>query len=289
MGVWGAGLYQNDVALDVRGAYRDARSLGFVGERLASLVLDMTGAREDEDGDIAALVLADLLWRDGRLDAPRRQTALDLARRPGGIFQFDDLASRSSHAKALTALADRLVSAQRVPTKAAEPYVEQSDFKVGEALAYPDGAGGWWILRVVTLYTRFGGRSPVVEVLDWRRDGMPDASTIAGLNWWRLSDAVILGEARAKETLAALIQAGRLPPSAVWEDYETQMAAPHVPVIRTSERDPAFKKMVRLGVTVPPTRPFTSDWFIATNAWTRWKELPEKLTAYFGDRKASAD
>jgi hypothetical protein len=99
---------------------------------------------------------------------------------------------------------------------------------------------------------------------------------------------VSLAEARAKETLAGLIAAGRLPPDAGWEDYETQMAAPHIPVIRTSDRDPAFKKLVRLGVTVPPTRPFTSDWFIATNAWTRWKELPQKLVNYFGERQAPA-
>jgi hypothetical protein len=41
---------------------------------------------------------------------------------------------------------------------------------------------------------------------------------------------------------------------------------------------------VRPGVIVPaPPGPITSDWFIATNAWTRWKDLPEKLADRFGD------
>jgi hypothetical protein len=284
MGAWGAGLYQNDVALDVRGAYRDCRSLGFSGERLAALVLDMAGAIGGEDEGVATLALADLLWRDGMLDAGRRQGALDLAVRRGGVIDFDDPALRRSHAKTLSALAVRLASPQRTPARAtAGPYVEQSDFAVGEALAFPDGAGGWWLLRVVTPYTRFGGRSPVVEVLDWRGTKLPDAATVAGLAWRRLHDAVILGAARQAETLAALIDAGRLPAGAVWSDYESQMAAPHIPVIRTSERDPAWRKVVRLGVSVPPTRPFTSDWFIATNAWTRWKDLPAKLADIFGD------
>ena len=282
MGFWGAGLYESDVALDVRAAYRDGRALGFSGERLAALVLDMTGALADEEGDMARLALADQLWRDGMLGAERQQAALDLATRSGGLIGFDEPAMRRGHLKALAALALRLAAPQRAPAKApAEPYVEQSEFEVGEALAFPDGKGGWWLLRVVTHYRRFGGKSPVVEVLDWRGTVLPDAATVAGLSWRRQPDAVIIGSARPDETLAGLIALGRLPPEASWSDYESQMAAPHIPVIRTSERDPAFSKAVRLGVIVPPTRPFTSDWFIATNAWMRWKDLPAKLSGYF--------
>lgn len=287
MGVWGKGLYQNDVALDVRGFYRDGRSLGISGERLASLVLDTVGAAGGEDLDIATLVLADLLWRDGMLDTGRRQAAIDLVTRTGGaVLDFDDSALGRGHAKALQDLARRLASPQRAPAgAAAEPYVDHSDFAVGEALAIADWTGRWWLLRVVTFYTRFGGRSPVVEVLDWRGSRLPDAATVAGLAWWRQPDAVVLGAARPEETLAAMIKAGRLPPDAVWADYESQMSAPHIPVIRTSERDPAYRKVVRLGVTVPPTRPFTSDWFIASNAWRRWKDLPAALVQCFGDWK----
>ena len=287
MGVWGPGLYQNDVTLDVRGAYRDGRSLGFSGERLASLVLDMTGAIEGEDEPIATLALADLLWRDGMLENGRRQAALALATRPGGILEFEDSTLRRGHVKTLAALAARLASPQCAPSKAvAEPYVERTDLAVGEALAVPDGTGGWWLLRVVTHYKRFGGLNPVVELLDWRGTELPDAATVAKLAWWRQPDAVVIGSARPDETLAALIEARRLPPDAVWSDYESQMAAPHIPAIRTSERDPAYRKVVRLGVTVPATRPFTSDWFIATNAWTRWKDLPAKLDGIFGDWSA---
>lgn len=287
MGVWGPGLYQNDTTLDVRGAYRDGRSLGFTGERLALLVLDMTGAAVGEDAPIAELALADMLWRDGMLEDGRRQAALALATRPGGILAFEDLTLRRGHVKTLTALAGRLASPQRAPSRVvAEPYVERTDLAVGEALAVPDGTGGWWLLRVVTRYERFGGLSPVVELLDWRGTELPDAATVAKLVWWRQPDAVVIGSARPDETLAALIEAGRLPPEAVWSDYESQMAAPHIPVIRTSERDSAYRKVVRLGVTVPATRPFTSDWFIPTNGWTRWKDLPAKLDGIFGDWSA---
>jgi hypothetical protein len=284
MGIWGPGLYQSDVALDVRGAYRDGKSLGFYGERLASLVMDMTGAAGGEDEPTATLVLADLLWRDGMLDDVRRETAITLAASPEGLLAFDDPSLRRGHAKTLAALAERLASPQRAPSpKRGEPYIERTDLGVGEALALPDGTGGWWLLRVVTHYKRFGGLSPVVELLDWRGTELPDAATVASLSWWRQPNAVVIGSARPEETLASLIEAGRLPPDAVWSDYESQMAAPHTPVIRTSENDPAYRKVVRLGIIVPATRPFTSDWFVATNAWRRWKDLPARLDEIFGE------
>ena len=282
MGVWGAGLYQSDIALDLRAAYRDGGKLGFSGEKLAALAIDMAAAGEEER-DIADLVVADLLWRDGWLSPARREAALALAVRPEGVLAFDDAALLRTHVRALAALGAKLASPQRPARPEREPFVEQSDFAVGEALAYPDGAGRWLLLRVVTLYTRFGGRSPVVELLDWAGTALPDAATIARLPYRRQRDAVIVGAARPEETVAGLIALGRLPSGACWEDYEAQMAAPHIPVIRIAEKDAGYRKVVRLGVEVPATRPFTSDWFIATNAWTRWKDLPTWVENYFGD------
>ena len=123
----------------------------------------------------------------------------------------------------------------------------------------------------------------MVELLDWRGTELPDAATVERLSYWRPDDPVILGAAVPEAMLAGLIEAGRLPPDGTWEDYEAQMAAPHIPVVRIAEKDPAFRKVVRLGVEVPATRPFTSDWFIATNAWTSWKDLPARVENYFGD------
>jgi hypothetical protein len=126
-----------------------------------------------------------------------------------------------------------------------------------------------------------GAKSPVLEVLDWQEPGLPDETAAHKLKWRRLPHAVVMGELRQEETLANLKAAGHLPPHATWADYDAQMAAPHIPAIRVSERDPAYHRMRRLGFIVPETRPFTSDYFIATNAWTRWKDLPAKLEDYF--------
>jgi hypothetical protein len=49
-----------------------------------------------------------------------------------------------------------------------------------------------------------------------------------------------------------------------------------------SDRDPDFHKAKRTGARITPRRPFLNHWFVATNAWTGWKGLPDKLHTYFG-------
>jgi hypothetical protein len=55
------------------------------------------------------------------------------------------------------------------------------------------------------------------------------------------------------------------------------MIAPHIPIIRRSERDP------QAPVTVFSQRPFLGDWWVPRNAWTTWKDLPGQLEVYFGE------
>ena len=45
MGTWGTGLYQSDVAADVRTVYRDCKKLGFSGGDFAAIVLETVGGR----------------------------------------------------------------------------------------------------------------------------------------------------------------------------------------------------------------------------------------------------
>ena len=60
------------------------------------------------------------------------------------------------------------------------------------------------------------------------------------------------------------------------------MTYPTSRIIRMSDRDPHFHKAKRTGAKIAPRRPFLNHWFVATNAWTGWKDLPDKLRAYFG-------
>ena len=81
MGTWGTGLYQSDVAADVRTVYRDCKKLGFSGSDLAAIVLETVGAKsaDSEDGQLAHLALADLL------SGLSRDTLLAMATKARGL------------------------------------------------------------------------------------------------------------------------------------------------------------------------------------------------------------
>jgi len=284
MGAWGAGLFQNDVALDVRTVYRDCRKIGFRGNDLASIVLETAAVDQaaQEETAPAYLVLADLLWKDGMLPDEVRRKALRIVADTSLHPQWDDAATNRKQRAAYDALAARLSSPQPSPPPMRRPfYLEQCDFEIGEVLAFPWPEGKWTLLNVVAYFTKFRGKSPICEVLDWRKRTIPPASVISGLPLRKQRGVVVFGAARPNETVKELIAAGRLPAGSAWKDFEEQMIFPYIPVIRMSERDRHFHKVERTGVKITPRRPFISHWYVATNAWTSWKDLPGQLNQYF--------
>ena len=286
MGTWGAGLYQNDVATDVRDTYRNVRKLGFSGAELAAIVLDTVGvtAAKDEDGQVAHLALADLLWGDGTLPAALKQASLRLIKESALPLRFEDDASRGKQRKMLDALAAKLSAPQPAAKAKKPPYIEQCDFAIGEVLACPLPRGKWALLRVIAYHTRFRGKSPICETLAWNIAAIPPAAKIKNLRFLRRKNIPILGEARKEEMLKGLIDHKRLPADATWQDYVDQYIAPQIPIIRVSERDPHFHRIVRTGIDTPSERPFHGDWWVGTNAWTTWKDLWMKLEGYFSDQ-----
>jgi hypothetical protein len=286
MGTWGTGLYQSDIASDVRDVYRSCKKLGFADEDLVSVVLDTVGLSsvDSEDYAPAYLALADLLSKDGMLPDDVQETALDLIRGAKLPERFEDVASRRKHAAVLQELAKRLRSAPRRRTAARKaPYIERCDFAVGEVLACPLPRGGWALLRVVAYHTRFRGKSPICEALAWNIAAIPPAARIKRLRFLRQKNIPVLGELKKEEMLRGLIEHKRLPAGATWQDYVDQYTGPYIPIIRVSERDPHFHRVVRTSVSTPSERPFHSDWWVARNAWTTWKDLWMKLEGYFSD------
>jgi hypothetical protein len=286
MGTWGTGLYQSDVAADVRTIYRDCKKLGFSGGDLAAIVLETVGAKfaDSEDGALAHLALADLLCKDRMLPKTLRQTALRIIKSRDLPARFEDQASRMKHRKMLDALGARLSAATPDTTKRKPPYIEHCDFAIGDVLAYPLPKGRWALLRVVAYFGRFRGKSPICEPLAWNIAAIPPAAKIKQLRFMRQKNIPILGELKKEEMLAGLIEHKRLPKGATWQDHVDQYSGPYIPIVRVSERDPHFNTVVRTGINTPSERPFHSDWWVATNAWTTWKDLWMRLEGYFSDQ-----
>src|SRR5262245_33445792 len=154
---------------------------------------------EDEDGALGYLALADLLWKDGMLRREVEERALRLIRDAKLPQRFEDSATQKKQQAMLDALAAKLSSPQaKAPARRKQQYIEQSDFAVGEVLAYPLPADTWALLRVIAYCTRFRGRSPICEVLAWNVAAIPPQPGSRGFrsSGGRHSDRGLLAQGR---------------------------------------------------------------------------------------------
>ena len=80
MGAWGANLYQDDVALDVKDEYKDNLRRGKTNEEAMQEIIDKYQEllEDEEDRGVFWLALADTQWNLGRLDEQVKKQALEI-------------------------------------------------------------------------------------------------------------------------------------------------------------------------------------------------------------------
>jgi hypothetical protein len=92
MGTWGAGIFDDDVAVDARGAFEKAVQAGLSPAQAASEVLDEMGdeAQDSDDGPVLILALASLLSDSGVRDHPLFEAAWEIIRIGAGLERWQD-------------------------------------------------------------------------------------------------------------------------------------------------------------------------------------------------------
>ena len=80
MGAWGANLYQDDVALDVKDEYKDNLRRGKTNEEAMQEIIDKYQEllEDEEERGVFWLALADTQWNLGRLDEQVKEQALEI-------------------------------------------------------------------------------------------------------------------------------------------------------------------------------------------------------------------
>jgi hypothetical protein len=185
MGAWGAGIYQDDTACDVRDDYRDHLGDGLTGPEATARILAeyKSSLAEPAESGVVWLALAGAQWRCGRLEADTCQEALrvidsgtDLVR-----WQHDarDLARRK---EALQKLRAQITSPQPPAKKVRKQILESCDWPVGSVVSYRLISGNLAMLRVIGYHTDKGGTSPVCELLDWTGTEVPSQETLRSTN-----------------------------------------------------------------------------------------------------------
>ena len=140
MGAWGPGLYQDDVALDVRDYYKDQLHRGKEGEQITQeLIAQNSDILEDpDDGPVFWLALADVQWKMGRLENVVKQNALNIIDENVDLmrWQHEEPGCVKKRLHMLSELKEKLLSPQPEMKKVSQYRLFHCNWKKGDVYAY---------------------------------------------------------------------------------------------------------------------------------------------------------
>lgn len=185
MGTWGAGLFSDDTALDVKDDFRTYIGDGLTPEEAtAALLKEWEEVLADEDeGPVFWLALAATQWALGRLVPSVRERAMQVLDLGGDLHRWEhDSKALKQRKAALDKLQKQLEAPMPAPKKVPRRFRDSNDWAVGSVHAYRLKNAEWCLFRVIGHHTDKGGTSPIVEVLDWSGPELPSEQEIRALS-----------------------------------------------------------------------------------------------------------
>lgn len=188
MGVWAAGLYAGDFALDLRSTIGAVTKLPFESDRLLEILCESepAAACRDDDTDYTTfwLVVADQFAKRGIESKRARETALEIIRSGSDLTMLEKLgmqpADLRKRKKVLDEVRERIVG----PMARAKP---RETIKKPQELLMQTGD--------VLVYPTFGGRCRNPYFVDQNRDRMGTATPSWKIDSWAAMVIVDCGRA----------------------------------------------------------------------------------------------
>jgi hypothetical protein len=188
MGAWGAALFADDDAADLRADYRaylaDAQSDAGATD-LAARDYD---ASLDQPGETTAfwLALASIQWRLGRLDPRVKAVCLTIIDNGVDLEKWADSADRGKRAAVLANLRQTIASPLPPAKAMPKPLPAQlPGWEFGEVVGYRMANGKYALLHALNYrgWSTNAVRAPVVTILSWFSESAPDQESIDGLTY----------------------------------------------------------------------------------------------------------
>lgn len=207
-------MFSDDLALDVKGAYRDLIQGGASSEdaKEALLAQFKDDLADQDTGPVVWLAFAVTAWKLGRLDDATKARALAIIDDGEGLDLWDSQKLRRARVNALKKVAQLLGTAQPDEVKPKAPKVHFTDWQLGEVIGLKTTDGDWALLHVADHLSQGHDRYPVCELLNWR--GATPALTLKTLN--------------ACKVLPCLPEVKGLPPRSshrfVFQDFDSKAA-----------------------------------------------------------------
>lgn len=188
MGAWGVGVFENDVAADVRGTWRDAILEGADAQTATRQLVDEFGdaLADEDDAPLFWIALAAAQMETGRLQPEVRDRALSIIASGGDVGRWEsegNLRSARERAKVLERLAEKLRGPQPKPKRLRRPRVHAVPFDTGDVVAVRSASGSREAIFLVVDEYEYppGHKHPVLEALLWEAKRRPRANEVLSL------------------------------------------------------------------------------------------------------------
>jgi hypothetical protein len=186
MGAWGAALFDDDEAADLRGDYRAYLAEAQSDAGATDLAARAYDASLERPGETTAfwLALASIQWRMGRLDPRVKAVCLTIIDNGLDLAKWAESPYRAKRAGVLANLR-KMISSPLPPAKPIpKPLpVQLPGWEFGEVVGYRLASGKYALLHAMNYrgWSTVAVRAPVVSILNWFSEAVPDQASIAGL------------------------------------------------------------------------------------------------------------
>lgn len=139
MGTWGSGLYQDDIARDIRDFYTDQLRRGKEGAAITQELLAQSEdiLSDEEDAAIFWFALADTQWEFGRLEDFVKRNALHCIKSQRDSMRWLREEPVTARQTVILKVEQKLNSPQPAEKKVSSYHSYQCDWKFGDVFAYP--------------------------------------------------------------------------------------------------------------------------------------------------------
>ena len=188
MGAWGPTLFADDDAADLRADYRTYLADAQSDAGATDLAARSYDATLDRPGETTAfwLALASIQWRMGRLDPRVKSVCLTIIDEGIDLEKWADSPDRGKRAAVLAKLRETISS----PLPPAKPLpkplpVQLPGWAFGEVVGYRLANGRYALLHALNYraWSTAAVRAPVVSILSWFSEAVPDQTTIDRLTY----------------------------------------------------------------------------------------------------------
>jgi hypothetical protein len=200
MGVWGTGLFSDDVACDIRDHYRELLEDGMEDGAATKMILEKFRAYLEESEGIALLAFAVTQSKLGRLEPHIRDRALAVL--DGGadleVWKRENPKLLPKRRAVLEKARAQLTGPQPPRRRLRPPKRISSGLVAGDVLALTL-PGHVALLRVVRIRSHRLGETPVLEELDFEGTEVPPRDFLEGLGP-RLKNPIVAVHAWSPDT-----------------------------------------------------------------------------------------